>query len=1034
MTKICETRNPLQRDGVSKEQRLLPALDPDKIKLDDRTEEDLVHFAHQLAAELNFYDLDGEVKGNWLNFLRKISEQPASEWGKTADHEPHVALFLTFLKLFRHSQNHLNLLTARHLDFFYKDILKLAQKKAEPDRVHVLFELNKNIGGQKIEKNTLLNAGKDSLGKPLYYKLEDDIIVNRAQVVHLRSLYNQDKELYHALIANSKDGWGEALDSPDDAWSPFGNSQLLKAQAGFALSSPVLHLSGGVRTVKLAFSLSGGKTIPASLTDTVFLQGFSIFASGEKGWLGPFSAQNPDVQKPTLNKTNSGCELNISFTVPAGEKAVFPYNDSVLKENFNTGSPILKILLSSAARDILDGFRLDDVQISVKVSDMTDFVVENDFGPVDASKPFMPFGPLPKNGSSMYLGSDEVFTRNFSNLKLTVHWQNLPTDFNVSYANYPDKYKNKDNYKAGLSLRSNSSWTAPQETKLLPANPADPFYIPSSDSNSASWKVMPNAVKAELKHYRPVLLKRGIEDNTGKAPMSVMLKTAFLRLPLQLFIQPEKKFFSNEMKEGFLKITLRQDFGQDEFFTTSARVAAEIAAKTKQASDQLKPPYLPVISSLKVSYDAQTRKESLQTNESEFLKREVQLFHLTPFGHSEQHGFIKNHLDFLNSSEVCLVPSFPFAGEFYLGLKDTGPLETVNILFQLAEGSADPDLPQQEVKWCVLTQNHWKPIDKGLLSDNTNGLLRSGIIKILLPKETANDNVLLDSGYTWLRATIDQYPEAVCKATGVHAQAVKAVWENNDNEDSHLVNAMEAGTIKKLENEFGTIKKVSQPYSSFGGRPKESMPDFYVRVSERLRHKNRASNVWDFERLVLEHFPNVHKVKCLNHTGPGSEFSPGEVTLILIPNLRNQNAVDVLKPRMSANSRSEVRQYLQELVPKFITVYIENPDYEDVKVNASVKFLNDPIFYKKQLSEDLVHFLSPWAFRQDADILFNGRVHLSRLILFMEQLPYVDYMEQVSLSYITKKGTSDNLTEVSTSNSKAILVSAALHNIQIYDE
>lgn len=58
-------------------------------------------------------------------------------------HEPHYALYLAFLRLFRFAQDHLNRYTQRHLDFYYKDVLQLSNNKAEPDFVHLVFELQK---------------------------------------------------------------------------------------------------------------------------------------------------------------------------------------------------------------------------------------------------------------------------------------------------------------------------------------------------------------------------------------------------------------------------------------------------------------------------------------------------------------------------------------------------------------------------------------------------------------------------------------------------------------------------------------------------------------------------------------------------------------------------------------------------------------------------------------------------------------------------------------------------------------------------
>ena len=78
---------------------------------------------------------------------------------------------------------------------------------------------------------------------------------------------------------------------------------------------------------------------------------------------------------------------------------------------------------------------------------------------------------------------------------------------------------------------------------------------------------------------------------------------------------------------------------------------------------------------------------------------------------------------------------------------------------------------------------------------------------------------------------------------------------------------------------------------------------FYVRVSERLRHKARAITIWDYEHLILEAFPLIHKVKCLNHTksvdADYNEVLHGHVTIITIHDMRQRNDINQLKPYKS---------------------------------------------------------------------------------------------------------------------------------------
>ena len=1027
---------------------MLTALDPVFVQLDDRTPEDFVFYAAKFSELLNFYGLDNQVKGTWNAFLSEIVSKKEADWWKSDNHEPHVALFLVFVKLFRHTSGHLNDLPARHLDFFYKEILRLTEKKETPDLVHVLFELNKKTPDQKINALTPLNAGKDSAGKPRVYQLEKDIIVNQAQVAHLRSIYRDGGQLRFAMFANSKDGWGEEFDEPGTAWPAFGAAHLPKAETGIALASHILLLGEGERTITLTFQLSGAGDPFKIFDEEVFKTGVQIFASGEKDWLGPFVAIERDGTTPMLSKNGNGYQLRFSFTIPKSEKSIVAYSEVVLQDHLNTASPVLKIMFSTGAQASLLGLRMDTVKIGVAVEGMSNFDLENDFGLMDASKPFMPFGPQPQKGNGFYIGSQEVFTKNFTDLRMEVKWQGLPANNNFAevYKNYPVGIKDNTNFQVKLEVRGKGSWEAPSAAvKLFPASTDTNEIPPSGTKYIAGSAILAKPVIFQSKDLRPVLLTRQATRTHRALPLSVRLKAPFVFRPITFFsLVSLRKFFNPSLKEGFLKMTLQQSFGHREYPTQLAYVATYNADPENRTKLPLpSPPYTPMIGSIKLAYKAETTAQSLSANpldteearaaeEKKFNAREVQLFHLTPFGNREEHGYIKRHLGFLPSSDATFLPSYPNAGEFYIGLSGAEPLRVVNLLFQLAEGSADPELPVQKIEWSILSQNHWKPLGKEhILEEYTNHFLRSGIISFYLPKEATSDNSLMDSGLHWVKASLSQHATAVCKVVGVHAQAARAVWANQNNAPDHLLSALPANTIKKLVNEIGPIKKVLQPYASFGGRPKEQPHVFYTRVSERLRHKDRAVTIWDYEHLVLEEFPSVHKAKCLNHTGPGGEFAPGQVTMVLIPQLRNQNAVDILQPKFNAGLLRDVELFLQKKASKFVQIHAQNPDYEEVLVNVKVKFRKgfEAGFYAGQLNTDLIRFLTPWAFEEGRDVHFGGSIHKSRLIAFLEQLAYVDYVEDFTLHLVSGGIVSAPQDAVAASGSRAILVAVKKHFI-----
>ncbi|MEL6867144.1 MAG: hypothetical protein AAFP19_22155, partial [Bacteroidota bacterium] len=125
------------------------------------------------------------------------------------EHQPHIALFVTFLKLFQSAQDQLNGLNKAHLDFYYKEVLKLSKRAAEPDRVHLIFELAKNLEDFLLQEGTTFKAGKDDTGVELIYENEENIVLNRAIVAQLKSIYleSDNSEVIDKVYANPVPFW-----------------------------------------------------------------------------------------------------------------------------------------------------------------------------------------------------------------------------------------------------------------------------------------------------------------------------------------------------------------------------------------------------------------------------------------------------------------------------------------------------------------------------------------------------------------------------------------------------------------------------------------------------------------------------------------------------------------------------------------------------------------------------------------------------------------------------------------------------------
>jgi hypothetical protein len=163
-----------------------------------------------------------------------------------------------------------------------------------------------------------------------------------------------------------------------------------------------------------------------------------------------------------------------------------------------------------------------------------------------------------------------------------------------------------------------------------------------------------------------------------------------------------------------------------------------------------------------------------------------------------------------------------------------------------------------------------------------------------------------------------------------------------------------------------------------------------------------------------------------------AEFAPGYVSLLLVPDLANQNILDPLQPACSYSRRKEVRHFLQERMSAFAAekLSVINPFFEPVQVELTASFRSglDVGYHREKLSNDLQEFLSPWAFGKTESFRFGGSVHKSMIVNFVDELPYVDYVTDV---IVTHKS-ADSVSEVDMASAKtarSVLTSAPAHII-----
>jgi hypothetical protein len=752
---------------------------------------------------------------------------------------------------------------------------------------------------------------------------------------------------------------------------------------GLAIGSPLFSLTTGDReiTINLGFYDDGGGPLPAAA------EAFSVQVATAKGWVTPDSVDLADGADVDYSKLDDiapipagvrllGLRLRLRFSAAAAPIAGLPSGQ------VDCPWPIVRIML----RQIWDpaqkcfviryarlrSLRLARVHLRAATgaylaspsgkTPVTPLLLENDSGPLNGKRPFEPFGPQPASGAMLWIGHPDLLQKRLRSLRFLLEWMGGPADLNANYAAY--------------SLPANGIFSAQvslvQGTMTTPQGSApSPLFALTNQKQDAT---KPQSIEIAA-----------VTDSLASYTLPAGEPTDLVRdMPRALRLELTPNGFGHQIYPGLVTakaIQLAADSANVQINHNAIDPAQYVVGQ----------PYTPKLKSFALEFVAghELRMEVYQRGATTDM-----VFHLHPFGASEARA-AANGFPFL--------PDFGNEGELLIGVDGFQPPETLSLLFQMADGSGNPDAENQPVNWSVLDVDGWAPLPaEAVLEDATHGLINSGIVTFALPPAAPDPR--LPSGLYWLRAAVPSGATAVCDTVAILTQAVSATRELAAGAAPDPLR-LPAFTIKAPATPITGIAAIRQPYNSFGGRPAQQDSSFYASASERLRHKQRAVTLWDYERLVLRRFPEVYKVKCLSASltdaPPLTRDSNnlGMVRIIVVPDIRGKSLFDPFQPKASAALLAEITSYLTPRLPGSARLRVQNARYVQVRIRVGVHFRdqNNPVFYRQQLNDELNRYLSPWAYDEGADIVIGRRIYAGSIIDFIEQRNYVDYVAGIKL-------------------------------------
>lgn len=976
----------------------------------------------------NFYSFFNAVR-----FLQGEASDMLAVSLTRGNHDPAVGLYIAFLKLFKKAQDKINGFTERHLNFYYGEVLKIQQRGFIPDKAHLIFY--PDIAGREvlIKKGTEFRAGLDDGHVELIYVANNDLLVNDAKVCALHTLYFgrnalsfPENALDTPLLSNAqqrKFATSAKLNRMNGSVSssPLAQDEMVaypllgvpshseakhlfeEARIGFAVASNVLLLKNGQREITVIFQLAPtdaegsldpfvrklSKLLSTTVADAffkAFRHMFNIALSSETGWL------EVNEYLPLSHIVDEkGCEdnsLKIKFSLPDSAASIVPYSAALHGESFDTALPIIKFSIRPDAYlypySLLSEMVVKEVVIEVEVRGCTDVLLYNQAGQLSANAQFSPFGAIPAMDDYLIVGNYEAAKKRLTAFDVDVEWGGLPhamMGFEEHYRAYPMAFDNSI-FKVSLAVLRDRKWTPANEND---APKMDLFESGNSSEQNESKKV------------------------SKKRRFSFQGLCNSLR-PLENIAEDGYRYDALA-KDGFFKLTLSNPpyaLGHKNYPLVLSKVMTDNAMLKKFGILKLffkespskplpNPPYTPVINTISINYNAIVNISLERVTSVEQGRLKEKLFHLHPLG--------LETLSARSYGKIPLVPQYEADGNLFVGFSASKGGGRLTLFFHLREDSLpEAGAREFEFTWHYLSSNQWKCLTKSqVVFDSTNGFLSSGIVTLDIPHDINQANTILPGNLFWIRVSAnDCHIHTLCSVYGVHAQALRANWKwQPGNSLSHLDEGLPAGNIKDAKFSIPGIGKIRQIMDSFGGVPAENSRQRTVRVSERLRHKNRAVSPWDYERIVLQQFPEIYKVKCFSclagDTEQGNAIKPGQLLIVVIPYLKGAASMN-LQPMVNALLLREVKAFVKTLSSPLVEISVRNPAYEQIQVRCKVTFKRGAGkgFYLKELNQEIVNYFSPWS-PVGLEAQFGWRIRCSALQSHMQGLEYVKSVSGVSL-------------------------------------
>lgn len=971
--------------GTRQCDRFPSALSKDYVKIDERSFNDLIQQMSEYAKKVNFYNDDNPDKpdGNWEPFFKEIYDyETQSIKLRTLQKQmnegtvpPHLSLLLSFLKLYQIEQNNLNRLTERHLEFYYKNVLGFTPKVGRVGNAVVFVSPVKNTSSVIIPKGTLFDAGKDSKGKTIMFESTDEVTINKAQVNDCYFSHRFDNGNYDIETLQVQSRKQDSADTNSNDT----RRKTINLNFGFAIAISSFLEAKNQKYIDLG-----------SLGEKIDLRYFTVEYTSVNGWEEINDKLFVCLKNLTDEKSKEFSKLVNKILPELKTKKGIVEITSKSIENLLSGSESKKETRSEKKNDQLlaEGRhnRGETRHYILKINAITN--------------PMVPYDP--KLHGEGYNTNNPII-------------RFLPTE---------------DQKECSINTTKNELW------RVLEINHKCFNQIYLHEDESTDNLIIEN--------------KYGMVNNVaGSSPFGYLCqKNDYFLVKINI---PNREFYSNNPNETY---TLNLDINEFhpnkdnchylpdlEFPVFQYSLIDDDYRMDKRINEYLKKsgsgsgftstsnPYTPIELKKAISYNS----------DIQIPPQKIELFTIAPWGINkiDLQDSNKSGAESNNNADTYIFQDDKFPPLTYIeGEEESGIFIAIsgisqptclNLYFELGSYNTN----KQKITWSYLSkENKWKEFNRiNICKDGTDNFSRNGIVQLYLSEEVfhTKDNIPADK--IWLYVSTRKSDESESKLDDflhniryIQTQAVEVTFSEESVGTLQNEICLPQGSITKLIKSITGIKKVEQPFDGFVGIASETTDEFNCRVSEKLRHKGKAWTSWDYERILLEKFPQLAAVKCISPSTKDNKY-PGKIKLVVFPNVSLIPQSDISKPQIDAFTRNEIENYLKTICSPFVKIEIHNPSYNPLKITGKLtlrKEYHDHAYYLKLIEEALLNYLAPW--RSDPlkfSLITQVPTDLD-IQYFLEKLEYVDYIKELSIESNAKS--TNDLTVITSSNQNEITI------------